>query len=94
MKEQDMDLMKQFVILRSRILQLRCLCEVHSSNSDLSLDDSVISLDDAIDSPDYIDSSSETDTDFQLRTSSLVVPKCPYNNGPVTRIRWKSNEYV
>lgn len=93
MKEQDKELMKQFVTLRSKLLQLRCLYEVHSSNSDLSLDGSVLSLDESADSADYLDTSG-IEVDYRSRSSSLLMTECPISNGPVTRIRWKSNEYL
>lgn len=93
MKEQDKELMKQFVTLRSRIFQLRCMYEVHSSNSDLSLDDSMLSLDEMTENCDYLDTC-ELESDFRTKTSPLFIRRCPYSGGPVTRIRWKSNEYL
>jgi hypothetical protein len=36
MKEQDRSLMKQFIDLRSTIVQLRCMYEFQRSNSDIS----------------------------------------------------------
>ncbi|ESO92344.1 hypothetical protein LOTGIDRAFT_233117 [Lottia gigantea] len=45
MKEQDKFLLKQFINLRTTILQLRCMYELHSSQSDVSsIDGSTCSL--------------------------------------------------
>lgn len=96
MKEQDKYLMKQFIDLRSTIKQLRCILEMQSSNSDISsMGGSNMSLDDVIVSGSpvirnsYLTPEYEM-TEFRSRTSSLLTPK----KTPVTRIKWKSNEFI
>lgn len=96
MKEQDKSLMKQFVTLRSKILQLRCIYDLEGSYSDLSLDEN--SLDDRSDSPylspnDALGGSDVEMTGFRSRTSSLLIPERE-KTGPITRIKWKSHEYL
>lgn len=99
MKEQDKSLMRQFINLRSTIVQLRYMFEFHSSNSDVSsIGGSNISLDEIhkstspprshhfLSPSDFFDNSVE----FRARTSSLLTPK----RTPVTRIKWKSNEFL
>ena len=96
MKEQDRSLMKQFIDLRSTILQLRCVLEMHSSNSDVSsYGGSNISLDDTLNAGSpilnrkYLSVDMEA-TEFRSRTCSLLTPR----KAPITRIKWKSNEYI
>jgi len=99
MKEQDKSLMKQFIELRSTIVQLRCMYEFNSSCSDISsMSGSNMSLDDSLrtaspyGSPGLL-SPIHADLEcleFRSRTSSLLTPK----RSPVTRIKWKSNEYI
>ena len=96
MKEQDRSLMKQFIDLRSTIVQLRCLYEFQSSNSDISsMSGSNYSLDESFrNSPPlrngfhgYL----EVDgTEFRARTSSLLTPR----RSQITHIKWRSNEYI
>ncbi|XP_069127646.1 uncharacterized protein [Argopecten irradians] len=101
MKEQDKSLMKQFIDLRSTIVQLRCLFEVHSSSSDISsMSGSNMSLDDVLRPGSPMSSSNhlapiadiDETTEFRSRTSSLLTP--PTKKSPVTRIKWKSNEFI
>ncbi|XP_046584658.1 uncharacterized protein LOC124291652 [Haliotis rubra] len=89
MKEQDKSLLKQFIELRANILQLRCMYEYHSSNSDVSsLEGSTASLNDAHKRRHKLPRS---DSDFTSRTKSLLSlqgsPRC-------TRIKWRSDEYI
>ncbi|KAK3599810.1 hypothetical protein CHS0354_022375 [Potamilus streckersoni] len=94
MKLQDRALMKQFIHLRSGIIQLRCLYELNSSNSDNSFDGSNLSLDGSITSISqngYLSSSELEPIEFRGRTSSLLTPKRTHS---VTRIKWASNEYI
>ncbi|KAK3090082.1 hypothetical protein FSP39_009003 [Pinctada imbricata] len=96
MKEQDKNLMKQFIDLRSTIKQLRCILEMQSSNSDISsMGGSNMSLDDVLASGSPVIKNSYLApeyemTEFRSRTSSLLTPK----KTPVTRIKWKSNEFI
>ena len=100
MKEQDKVLMKQFVNLRSQIVQLRSIYDVTSSNSDISQDGSTISIDDVPSEPNSPQprcNESELGPDLDLtefggRTTSMLSPS--RRNGAVTRIKWKSNEYI
>ncbi|XP_053395079.1 uncharacterized protein LOC123524204 [Mercenaria mercenaria] len=98
MKQQDKSLMKQFVTLRSKILQLRCIYDLSDSYSDLSLDASTHSLDDRPESP-YLSPNGNLGnpdiemTEFRSRTSSLLIPRSQ-KAGPITRIKWKSHEYL
>ncbi|XP_060076663.1 uncharacterized protein LOC132556294 [Ylistrum balloti] len=100
MKEQDKSLMKQFIDLRSTIVQLRCMFEVHSSSSDISsMSGSNMSLDDLLrpgspmGSPNHLSPIADIDesTEFRSRTSSLLTPS---RKSPITRIKWKSNEFI
>ena len=95
--------MKQFVSLRSQIVQLRSLyVDFTSSNSDVSLDGSCASLDDFVSpffSPQPLCNGSSLSPDLDLnnsefrdRTTSLLSPS--RKNGAVTRIKWKSDEYI
>lgn len=89
MKEQDKSLLKQFIELRANILQLRCMYEYHSSNSDVSsLEGSTASLNDAHKRRHKLP---RCDSDFTSRTKSLLSlqgsPRC-------TRIKWRSDEYI
>lgn len=99
MKEQDKVLIKQFINLRSRIVQLRCLYEMNSSNSDISQDGSSFSLDELRScSPyslqnGYLGNPELEMTEFRARTTSLLSPR-GRKWGPVTKIKWKSNEYI
>ncbi|KAL3868786.1 hypothetical protein ACJMK2_041547 [Sinanodonta woodiana] len=94
MKLQDRALMRQFIHLRSGIIQLRCLYELNSSNSDLSYDGSNLSLDGSVTSISqngYLSSSELEPVEFRGRTSSLLAPKRTHS---ITRIKWASNEYI
>ena len=100
MKEQDKALMKQFINLRSGIVQLRCLYEMNSSNSDISQDGgSCFSLDELRSSSPftlhngYLVNPELEMTEFRERTTSLLAPR-GRKPGPVTKIKWKSNEYI
>ena len=99
MKEQDKALMKQFINLRSGIVQLRCLYEPNGSNSDVSQERSCFSLDELrTSSPHtlyngYLANPELEMTEFRARTTSLLSPR-EWTCGPVTKIKWKSNEYV
>lgn len=97
MKEQDRSLMKQFIDLRSTIVQLRCMYEFQSSNSDISsLSGSNYSLDESyrISPPPkhqlhgYLDV--DGGTEFRTRTNSLLTPR----RTQITHLKWKSNEYI
>lgn len=93
MKEQDRSLMKQFIDLRSTIVQLRCMYEFQSSNSDISsLSGSNYSLDESFrNSPTPRNSYLEVDgTEFRARTSSLLTPRKTH----ITHLKWRSNEYI
>ncbi|KAL5022255.1 hypothetical protein ScPMuIL_001410 [Solemya velum] len=96
MKEQDKSLMKQFIDIRSSILELRCFIEMYSSNSDISsFGGSTFSLDDLgspspVNSPGVLSSPDVDVTEFRSRSASLLSPK----HSPITRIKWKSNEYI
>lgn len=99
MKEQDKALMKQFINLRSGIVQLRCLYEMTSSNSDISEDGSCFSLDElrsagpyAVQNGFLVNPDLEM-TEFRARTTSLLSPR-GRKWRPVTKIKWKSNEYI
>lgn len=100
MKEQDKALMKQFINLRSRILQLRGCLDFNASTSDLSFDGSSMSLDELSGSPIHFRNKHlldpDTDTpEFRARTSSLLSPRSKQDGPiPVTRLKWKSNEYL
>ena len=99
MKEQDKTLMKQFINLRSGIVQLRCLYEMNGSNSDVSQEGSCFSLDELrTSSPHtlhngYLANPELEMTEFRTRTTSLLSPR-GRKWGPVTKIKWKSNEYI
>ncbi|XP_076088808.1 uncharacterized protein LOC143059206 [Mytilus galloprovincialis] len=96
MKEQDRSLMKQFIDLRSTIVQLRCMYEFQSSNSDISsLSGSNYSLDESYrHSPPLrhgLNGHLEVEgTEFRARTSSLLTPR----RSNITHIKWRSNEYI
>ena len=93
MKEQDRSLMKQFIDLRSTIVQLRCMYEFQRSNSDISsLSGSNYSLDESFrNSPTPRNSYLEVDgTEFRARTSSLLTPRKTH----ITHLKWRSNEYI
>ena len=99
MKEQDKALMKQFINLRSGIVQLQCLYKLNGIYSDVSQERSCFSLDElGSSSPHtvhngYLANLELEMTEFRARTTSLLSPrerKC----GPVTKIKWKSNEYI
>ncbi|KAL4235973.1 hypothetical protein ACF0H5_004361 [Mactra antiquata] len=96
MKEQDKALVRQFVTLRSKIMQLRCMFDLNDSYSDLSLEDSTYSVDDFTDGTqanDYLSNPDMDSTDFRERTASLLIPRNE-KLGPITRIKWKSHEYL
>ena len=99
MKEHDKALMKQFINLRSGIVQLRCLYEMNGSNSDVSQEGSCFSLDELrTSSPQtlqngYLANPELEMTEFRARTTSLLFPRAR-KRGPVTKTKWKNNEYM
>ncbi|WAR23200.1 hypothetical protein MAR_036869 [Mya arenaria] len=99
MKKQDRAILRQFVALRTQIIQLQCHCDDFlSSTSDLSLAGSTFSLDDGPDGPygrngNFRCSPDLELTEFRERTSSLLLPGARPAR-PVTRVKWKSNEYL
>ena len=98
MKEQDKALIKQFINLRSGIVQLRCLYELNGSSPDVSGEGSCFSIDEITSSHHTLHNGYLADpelqmTEFRARTTSLLSPR-GRKIGPVTKIKWKSNEYI
>ena len=99
MKEQDKALIKQFINLRSGIVQLRCFYEVNGSSTDVSEEGSSLSMDELGTSSHHtLHGGNLTEpelqmTEFRARTTSLLSPR-GRRGGPVTKIKWKSNEYI
>ncbi|KAH9509731.1 hypothetical protein Btru_044367 [Bulinus truncatus] len=88
MKEQDKSLQKQFIELRTSILQLRCLYEMHSSYSDVSsLEGSTYSLNEPVKSPKIKHLMLGNDGVNKL---SVSLPSSPM----VERFKWRNDEYM
>ncbi|KAI8786991.1 CAunnamed protein product [Biomphalaria glabrata] len=89
MKEQDKSLQKQFIELRTSILQLRCLYEMQGSYSDVSsLEGSTYSLNEPIKSPKVKRLLLEGDN--CLNQLSISLPSSPM----VERFKWRNDEYI
>ncbi|KAK6188194.1 hypothetical protein SNE40_004426 [Patella caerulea] len=95
MKEQDKSLLKQFISLRTTILQLRCLHEIYSSQSDISsIDGSTCSLNSPRVRHRYHRTPDRNHIHFMelsLKTKSLLFLPEP---NTVKTLKWKSDEIL
>ncbi|CAL1529843.1 unnamed protein product [Lymnaea stagnalis] len=89
MKEQDKSLQRQFIELRTSILQLRCVYAIQGSYSDISsLEGSTYSLNEPIKSPKMQHLVLEGDR--FLNKLSISLPSSPI----VERFKWRNDDYM